>query len=145
MHVRIWGELEDRLIEVRVEPPSGAMGMRIAGLPEDRARTTADRIRAALLNSGLVEEIPTVSVRLHPSIAGPATSRLDVAIALAVLYGAGSLGSGFRWLLASGRLGLDGSVHGPDPTLRTTLEEVVGSVCRTPLLRSERMFEEDER
>lgn len=78
MHVRLWGELDDRLIEVRVESSADAPGLLIVGLPKDLARTTADRVRAALVNSGLLQEVPTVSLRLHPSIVGWETSRLDL-------------------------------------------------------------------
>jgi magnesium chelatase family protein len=111
MGVRVWGVVEDRLVEVRAEPGASGTGIRIEGLPADRVRTTADRVRAALVNTRLVGGTPAVTIRLEPAIPGGPTSELDLAIALALLASAGLLGSGLRWILASGRLGLNGSVH----------------------------------
>ena len=111
MDVRVWGVAGDRLIEVRVEPLAGEAGMRILGLSDKRARTTADRVRAALVNSGLVQKAPTLTIRLQPPVLAGTTSDLDLALALAALAGAGVLEAGLRWVLASGRLGLDGTVH----------------------------------
>lgn len=141
MDVRVWGVVEDRLIELRVEPATSAVGIRIEGLPEGRARTTAERVRAALVNSGLVREAPPVSIRLQPGVPAGSTTDLDLALALAVLAGPGMLGTGLRWVLATGRLGLDGTVHAAGLTDRTTLADVVGSLCHTPVIGFEHMFE----
>jgi hypothetical protein len=87
--VRVWGVVEDRLIEVRVEPAESDAGLRVEGIPEDRARTTADRVRAALINSGLVREVPAAVVTLEPNLRAGRTSELDVSIALALLIPSG--------------------------------------------------------
>ena len=96
----------DRLIEVHASPGDP----RIDGLPSERVRSTRDRIRAALVNTGLVRELPRVSVRVEPCVPTGATDELDLAIALAMLVAAGVAGSGLGWILATGRLGLDGQV-----------------------------------
>ncbi len=145
MGVRVWGVVEDRLIELRVEPATGGFGFRIEGLPEDRTRTTADRVRAALLNSGLVREAPAVAIRLEPLIRAGTSSDLDLALALAALAGLGVIGAGLRWILATGRLGLDGTVHARELAERRTLAEVVHSLCHTPMLGFEHMFERGSR
>lgn len=139
MGVRVWGTVEDRLIELRVVPVTADPGIRIVGLPERRMRTTADRVRAALVNSGLVREAPPVTIRLHPAVLGGTTSDLDLAIALAVVASVGAIGEGLRWIMATGRLGLDGAVYsrGVEPLM---LGEVVESLCRTPRVKSEHMF-----
>lgn len=141
MDVRVWGVVDDRLIEVRAEPLGGSAGIRIDGLPEGRTRTTRDRVRAALVNSALVPEFPPVTVRLAPAVRGPTTSDLDLPIALAVLVHAGVVRVDVRWILATGRLGLDGAVHAPDLPDRPTLADVVETLCRTRVLGSEHMFE----
>ena len=145
MDVRVWGVVEDRLIELRVEAATSGVGIRVDGLPENRKRTTADRVRAALVNSGLVREAPPVAIRLEPPVRTGTTSGLDLAVALAVLAQAGGLGSGLGWILATGRLGLDGTVHAPGLADRPTLADVVGSLCQTPMLGFEHMFETGRR
>jgi magnesium chelatase family protein len=136
--VRVWGVVDDRLIELRSEP--GGVGLRVAGLPGERSRTTADRVGAALVNSGLTSERPSLAIRLDPSVGGGSTSALDLAIALAALAAEGVVGIGLGWVLGVGRLGLDGTIFGPDGEV-TTLRAVAGSLCHTPVLASEHMFE----
>jgi predicted ATPase with chaperone activity len=143
--VRVWGLVDDRLIELRVEPLSGEDAMRILGLSDKRARTTADRVRAALINSGLVQEAPPLTIRLEPPVLAGTTSDLDIAIALAALARVGQLGAGLRWILATGRLGLDGTVHARKLAERTSLADVVGSLCHTPVVGFEHMFEREKR
>jgi predicted ATPase with chaperone activity len=145
MYVRLWGLVDDRLIELRVERPAGEAGMRILGLSDRRARTTADRVRAALINSGLVQEAPPLTIRLEPPVPAGTTSELDLAIALAALARVGQLGEGLRWVLASGRLGLDGTVHSRGLSDRPSLAVVVESLCHTPVVGFEHMFETEER
>jgi magnesium chelatase family protein len=123
--VRVWGVVEDRLVELETGP---CHRFEIRGLPPRNVRTTADRVRAALINSGLAAEAPGVLVDLHPSIRGGPASELDVAIAIATLVGAGRLDTDrLGWILALGRLGLDGRIHGQGPA-RLTLADAVGSL-----------------
>jgi hypothetical protein len=143
--VRVWGLVDDRLIELRVERLAGEAGMWILGLSDKRARTTADRVRAALVNSGLVQEAPRLTIRLEPPVLAGTTGDLDLAIALAALAQVGQLGEGLRWILATGRLGLDGTVHAPGLSERTSLADVVGSLCHTPVVGFEHMFETEKR
>lgn len=131
MGVRVWGVVEDRLIEVRVEPAESGAGLRVEGVPEDRARTTADRIRAALINSELVREVPAAVVTLEPNLRAGCTSELDVSIALALLASVGRLCAHLRWVLATGRLGLDGAVESrdlPEPTSIVTIVTALGGM-----------------
>lgn len=140
MGCRVWGVVEDRLVEVRVASETGDAGFAIDGLPDDRTRTTADRVRAALLNSGLVSEAPPVSLNLEPAV-GKATSELDLALALAALAHCGLVGRGLRWILATGRLGLDGAVFTSGLSDHPALADLVRTLCHTPVVESERMFE----
>jgi predicted ATPase with chaperone activity len=136
----VWGTVGDRLIELVAEP-AGAFG--VVGLPDDRARTTADRVRAAMVNSGLLGEAPSVSVRLDPPVRSGPTWNLDLAVALASLASTGLVGRRVRWILASGRLGLDGAVLAPGLEEQVPLAEVVHRFCHTPLLGSEHVFEQE--
>jgi predicted ATPase with chaperone activity len=135
--------LEDRLIEVVVEPAPQGAGMVIEGLSEDRVRTTANRLRAALLNSRLVTEVPAISLRLEPTVQAGTTSDLDLALALATLVHIGRAGHGLRWILATSRLGLDGAVRAGGPQGQPRLVSVVESLCHTPVVQSERMFDRE--
>lgn len=135
----MWGFLDDRLVEAAPEP---ADAFRVIGLSAACARTTADRVRAALINSGLVSEAPPVAVRLEPAVIAP-QGHLDVAVALAALASMSRLGSRVGWIFATGRLGLDGTVWGPGLDECLPLDEIVSS-CQTPLLGFELMFEGDE-
>ena len=145
MDVRVWGLVDDRLIELRVESLAGEAGVRILGLSDKRARTAGDRVRAALVNSGLMQEAPLLTIRLEPPVFVGTTSDLDLALALAALAGAGVLEPGLRWVLASGRLGLDGTVHARELAERTSLADVVASLCHTPVVGFEHMFEQEQR
>jgi len=138
--VRVWGVAGDRLVEVLVEP--GSEGIRVVGLPLDRGRTTADRVRAALVNSGLVRCSLSAAVRLDPALpGGGATSDLDLPIALGVLAHLGALDTKVRWLMATGRLGLDGIVHAEKLGERISLADVLAFACHTPAVGFEHVFE----
>ncbi len=142
MECRVWSVIEDRLIEVRAVPSStDGAGLIIDGLPGDRVRSAADRVRAALLNSGLLGEVRGVTLRVDPPLGSGATSDLDLALALATVVHVRVLGTGLRWILANGRLGLDGMVHASGLDDRPHLSEIVRNLCRTPVVESERMFE----
>jgi predicted ATPase with chaperone activity len=140
MDVRVWSVVEDRLIEVRADRGSDRRGMLILGLPAERAGTTADRVRAALLNSGLVQHVPDAVIRLDPPAPTGATSDLDLALALAFLVRFGLVGAGLRWLLATGRLGLDGTVYTSGHVEESTLSRVVESLSDSSAT-IEHMFE----
>jgi Subunit ChlI of Mg-chelatase len=139
VRVRVWGVAGERLVEVRVAPASGGAGLVVTGLGETRVRTTSDRVRAALVNSGLVAEAPDATVHVDGAGSVGEPSILDLPIALAALTLTGRVGCGLRWIAANGRLGLDGTVFGPEPGGRHSLRDVVLE-CQTPLLEFEQVF-----
>ena len=124
MGIRVWGEVADRLIELSAEARADG-GLVIEGLPPDVARTSRDRIRAALVNSRLVGESPAVTIRLRPALRGSPCGELDVAIALAVLGHLGTLDEQLAWILVTGRLGLGGRVHARELEESVSLVTVV--------------------
>ena len=111
MGVRVWGVMGDLLVEIVVEPGRAEPGLRIDGLPRGRDRTTSDRVRAALINAGLVTEAPALRMSLRPALRRGRTSELDAALAFAVLAHAGWLGPDVGWVLAIERAGLDGTIR----------------------------------
>jgi len=130
MGIRVWGVVDERLIEQRARP---CESIRIVGRPNERTRTTEDRVRAALLNTGLLSEAPATAIHVVPHLDTDPTAELDLPIALAGLAYGDVLGEELRWVLAAGRLGLDGTIQAADLPGRVTLADVVSS-CQTPLL-----------
>jgi predicted ATPase with chaperone activity len=112
--------LEKQLVEILTEP---GITFCISGLAEGRARSTEDRVRAALVNT-VLPEVPPVSIRLDPAVTSAGASDLDLAIAMAILLHVRLIGTDARWVLASGRLGLDGTVHSAELEVRFTLTDL---------------------
>ena len=83
--------------------------IRLTGLPEISVCQTRDRVRAAVVNSGLPWP-DGVTVTVRPE-ALPNGSGLDLAIAVAVLTAAGAVAGVPDWCLFYGELGLDGSLR----------------------------------
>ena len=100
--------------EVRVEVHVGAglPGFTVVGLPDEACREARDRVRAAILSSGLPWPQQRVTVNLAPSGVRKTGTGLDLALAVGVLVASGHVpsdavaGHGFV-----GELGLDGSVR----------------------------------
>jgi magnesium chelatase family protein len=104
--------VEGRRVLVEVHVSNGLPGFAVVGLPDAACREARDRVRAALLSSGLPWPSRRVTVNLAPSGLRKAGSGLDLAIAIGVLVAVGELSQrevydcGF-----TGELGLDGSVR----------------------------------
>lgn len=100
-------------VDVEVHVPGGGLpGFTIVGLPDASCRESRDRVRAALLSSGLDWPNRKITVNLAPSSLKKSGAGLDVAIAVGVLASTGRLDPddvdsiGFL-----GELGLDGSIR----------------------------------
>ncbi len=99
-------------IRVEVHVSSGLPGFSIVGLPDASCREARDRVRAALMSSGLTWPNRRVTVNLAPSGIPKAGSGLDLAIAIGLLVADEQLpascvaDTGFI-----GELGLDGSIR----------------------------------
>lgn len=130
MGIRVWGVVEDRLIELCAEPRADG-GLVIEGLPPGMARSSGDRVLAALVNCRLVDQTPAVTVRLRPALHGSPRGELDMAIALAVLGHLRVVDASLAWILATARLGLDGRLHAED------LEESLSLVTVVTALKKE--------
>ena len=99
-------------VAVEVHAARGIPGLTIVGLPDASCREARDRVRAAVLASGLKWTDQRVTVNLAPSSTRKVGSALDLAIAVAVLVATGDLApEEVQDLSFVGELGLDGTVR----------------------------------
>ena len=99
-------------VTVEVHVAAGLPGYRLVGMPDAACRESRDRVRAAVMSSGLDWPQKGITVNLAPSGSPKAGAGLDLAIAVGVLVASGVVapeavaGHGFV-----GELGLDGSLR----------------------------------
>ena len=104
--------VEGRPVTVEVHVSTGLPAFQIVGLPDEACRESRDRVRAAVLSSGLQWPSCRVTVNLAPSSQRKGGSGLDLPIAVGFLAAHGQIpvealeGLGFV-----GELGLDGSMR----------------------------------
>lgn len=100
------------LVEVEVHLSSGLPGMSLVGLPDTALNESRDRVRAAVINSGLRWPQGKITVGLSPASLPKRGPGLDVAIALGVLAADDQIDqSAIGGLLAMGELGLEGQIR----------------------------------
>jgi magnesium chelatase family protein len=101
-----------RPVVVEVHIGDGLPGFTIVGQPDGVCREARDRVRAALLSSGLVWPLRRVTVNLAPADVRKVGAALDLPIAIGMLVALGEVPpdrvSGRSFL---GELGLDGSLR----------------------------------
>ena len=99
-------------VGVEVHVGNGLPGFSIVGLPDEACRESRDRVRAAVLSSGLEWPNKRITVNLAPSSLKKSGTGLDLAIAVGVLVSSGKIPrSAVERLGFLGELGLDGSVR----------------------------------
>ncbi|HWD55712.1 MAG TPA: YifB family Mg chelatase-like AAA ATPase [Acidimicrobiales bacterium] len=99
-------------LSVEVQVSSGLPGFTIVGLPDAAVREARDRVRAAVLSSGLSWPMRRVTVNLAPSGVRKAGAGLDLPIAVGLLVATGDLPPDCTDDLAfCGELGLNGSLR----------------------------------
>ena len=112
---------------------NGLPGFTVVGLPDTSCREARDRVRAAILSSGLAWPLKRITVNLAPSGLRKEGAALDLAIAVGVLVADGNLSSnvvenvGFL-----GELGLDGSIR-PIPGALPLTDSVVAAEVVVPV------------
>ncbi|HXY95267.1 MAG TPA: YifB family Mg chelatase-like AAA ATPase [Acidimicrobiia bacterium] len=103
-------------VEVHVAP--GLPAYHVVGLPDAAVRESRERVRAAVLSSGLSFPNTRITVNLAPGGVRKSGSGLELAVALGVLAAADELPSGvLDGVAVLGELGLDGSVRAVPGTL----------------------------
>ena len=104
--------VEGRPVAVEVHVSQGLPGFTLVGQPDPVCREARDRVRAALLSSGLTWPMKRVTVNLAPGLLRKVGPGLDLAIAIGLLVATGELEAeavaGCAFL---GELGLDGSLR----------------------------------
>ena len=102
---------EGHLVQVEAKHSGASQEpIRLTGLPEISVCQTRDRVRAAIVNSGLTWP-GGVTVTVRPESLPKHGSGLDLAIAVAVLTAAGAVAAVPERCLFYGELGLDGSLR----------------------------------
>lgn len=105
-------------VNVEVHVSNGLPGFTVVGLPDAACRESRDRVRAAILSSGLSWPQRRITVNLAPTGLRKGGAALDLAIAIGVLVADGTVAAD---LIADcafiGELGLDGSVRPVPGTL----------------------------
>ena len=105
--------VDGRLVSVEVHVSNGLPGLTMVGLPDAAVRESRDRVRAALVSSGLAWPRRRITVNLAPSGMRKAGAGLDLPVAMGVLVASGVLDpAAVDGLAFVGELGLDGSVRG---------------------------------
>ena len=101
-----------RPVSVEVHVSNGLPGFTIVGLPDAAVREARDRVRAAILSSGLPWPLRRLTVNLAPSGVRKGGAGLDLPIAVGLLVAAGELSpASTEGLSFCGELGLNGSLR----------------------------------
>lgn len=101
-------------VQVTVEThlSNGLPGFAIVGLPETAVKESKERVRSAIINSGLDFPARRITVNLAPADIPKAGGRYDLAIALSILAASGQIDlNRISELEILGELALDGSVR----------------------------------
>jgi len=99
-------------VSVEVHVSNGLPGFTIVGLPDAAVRESRDRVRAAILSSGLPWPLRRTVVNLAPSGVRKGGAGLDLPIAVGLLVAAGELSPArTEGLSFCGELGLNGSLR----------------------------------
>ena len=104
--------VDGRPVSVEVHVSGGFPGFTVVGLPDAAVRESRDRVRAALLSSGVSWPAQRMTVNLAPSGVRKGGAGLDLPIAVGLLVAMGELpASVVDGLAFLGELGLDGSLR----------------------------------
>jgi magnesium chelatase family protein len=104
--------VEGQLVEVEADLAPGLPAVVLTGLPDAALHEARDRVRAAVVNSGEAWPNRRITVNLLPATLPKHGSAFDLAIACALLAGAGELPlASLEGVVVLGELGLDGAVR----------------------------------
>ncbi len=101
-----------RAVSVEVHVSNGLPGFTIVGLPDAAVREARDRVRAAILSSGLPWPMRRITANLAPSGVRKGGAGLDLPIAVGLLVATGELSPAcVEGVAFCGELGLNGSLR----------------------------------
>jgi magnesium chelatase family protein len=105
--------IDGHLVEVEADLASGIPGLAITGLPDTALHEARDRVKAAVVNSGVDWPNKRITLGLSPAALPKKGSGFDLALAAALLAAASVVpAAGLDGLVLLGELGLDGRVRG---------------------------------
>src|SRR5712692_1918646 len=84
--------LQGRLVEVEVDLGGGIPSLTIVGLPDAAVRESAERVRAAMRNSGFALPPRRIVVNMAPADLRKEGPAFDLPIAVGILLAGGRLG-----------------------------------------------------
>jgi magnesium chelatase family protein len=103
--------LDSTPIEVEVDISRGLPSQVTVGLPDAAVRESAERVRAALVNSGLVHPRARLTVNLAPADLRKEGPAYDLPIAVGILLASGQVSEDLSSAGLVGELSLDGHVR----------------------------------
>ena len=103
--------IEARSVDVQVQVAPGLPAFNIVGLPDKAVSEARERVRAALIASGLALPARRITVNLAPADVPKEGSHYDLPIALGLMAAIGAIpGDALDGYTVLGELGLDGSI-----------------------------------
>src|SRR5487761_2417178 len=125
--------IEVRPVDVQVQVAPGMPAFTIVGLPDKAVSEARERVRSALIASGLALPARRITVNLAPADLPKEGSHYDLPIALGLMGAIGAVpGDAFVGHLALGELGLDGRlapVSGTLPAAIAANRAGLGIIC----------------
>ena len=122
--------IEIRPVDVQVQVAPGMPAFTIVGLPDKAVSEARERVRSAMIASGLALPARRITINLAPADLPKEGSHYDLPIALGLMAAIGAIPhdalSGFAVL---GELGLDGSVAGALPAAIGANSRNEGLIC----------------
>lgn len=104
--------VQGRPVRVEVHVSGGLPGYTIVGQPDEACRESRDRVRAALMSSGLPWPLKRMTINLAPSGQRKGGAGLDLPIAIGLLVASEEIESDkVEGLAFLGEMGLDGSLR----------------------------------
>lgn len=103
--------LEGHGVEVQAHVAASIPGFILVGLPDAALHESRDRVRAAVSSSGIPWPQRKITVNLSPASLPKTGTGFDLAIAMAILAGAGIIPADIRNVVHLAEVGLDGRLH----------------------------------
>ena len=104
--------VDAREVTVEVDARRGLPAFTVVGLPDAAVREARERVRSALLNSGLEFPLQRLTVNLAPAWVRKAGASFDLAIAVGVLAASGQVpAAALEGCAVSGELSLGGALR----------------------------------
>jgi len=104
--------LESTPVQVEIDISRGLPSQTIVGLPDAAVRESADRVRAAIVNSGLIHPRARLTVNLAPADLRKEGPAYDLPIAVGILLATEQVSADLAEAGLIGELSLDGEVRG---------------------------------